>query len=478
MSGLTRLAVIDTRTVREQFRTHVDPFIAEAFQATLPTGELSKLNNWSRSYYSVQGHIDSIMKFNKPILPAPTNKEWHNSISENFALFATFPKVYSLSAKTDFDKVKYHQGTSAGYGYHLNTQPNPTHKGLPNGPNHSRAKQIASRIVHECKEQHSKHKFLDYLETVPDNSTPDIAFTRTQLAELPEIKVRNVFGECFHYVILEGLTAQPLINMFMTIDSFYFIGEDPLTAVPKLINNLSTDDRLFLSLDWSAFDASVQPYEIEHAFDLLRSILVFPDEESDLVFQYVRQLFLRRKIASPDGFLYMRYGGIPSGSYFTHLIDSIINMTRIKYLLKRIHASYDVLKTHGDDALVEITSTHDDLTQLIDEASSLAWHINSDKTLLTMTRNRLIFLGRSSVQGQNFRDYDRCLRLLYFTEYPVNHPQISIARLKAIDEDSGFGIPMIPNVYNYLLTKYGDHSIPLPREFRRFYDVFYGNISI
>jgi hypothetical protein len=479
--GLQHLHDQPPRDLRQQFITLVDPYIREGFQASMPAGKLTVLNNWSRSYYSKEGHLESILKFNKPIKAQPTQNEWNQIKRESFDYFSHLPRVTPLSAidKGSFDRVQYHQSTSAGLGYTYNPGPNPTHKGPPDGPNHKRAKGIASKIVHECESHMSDNSLKSWLKLVPDDSTPDIAFTRTQLVELPDTKIRNVFGECFHYVILEGLFACPLLQMFMSNDTFYFIGKDPVKGVPDLINSMSPkDEAYYLSLDWSQFDASVQPYEIELAFDLLESILDFPDETTRAVYKYVARLFMKRKLVSPDGRVFMRFSGVPSGSYFTHLIDSIINWIRIRFLLLLERINYGTLVTHGDDCFVELLSSFDSLSDLADFARSLGWYVKIEKTQLFKERSRITYLGRSIHYGQNYRDIDRCLRLMYYPEYPVTDPQISIARLKAIDEDSGYSIPFITNVYHYLKTKYGDNGIELPKQFRRHAPTANLNISI
>lgn len=471
--GLTYLSDIPPRDLKDEFTTFIDPFIVEGFQSTMTPGFLSNFENWSRSYYSKQAHLDSVMKFNKRILTPPDDNEWMSTKEECQTYFSALPRVNAMSATSigEFDKVKYHQSTSAGYGYTQGAQPYPTHKGPRDGPNYKRAKSIAAKIVHECITADANGTFESFLETASANSTPDIAFTRTQLVELPNTKVRQVFGECFHYVLLEGLFACPLIDMFMANNFFYFIGRDPTVEVPRLINDLDPNDNCYyLTIDWSSFDASVQPYEIQFAFELLESILNFPNEATRLVFLYTKQLFLKRKLATPDGKIYLRYGGVPSGSYYTHLIDSIINWVRIKYLLKIAHCTHRMIKTHGDDALVEVIDLLDGDMQLITQtAATLNWMINYEKSRLFKTRTEIEFLGRTSRHGANYRSRMKCLRLMYYPEYPVSDPQISIARLKAIDEDSGYHIPEIPPVYRFLKLKYGDMNVVLPREFRRYF---------
>jgi len=469
--GLQVIGRANPRDLRPEFVTFTDPFIQEAMSFVLPQGYKNELAGYSRSYYTRESHIENIWKFDKPTQFSPSNDDWRSVVQDAKREFARFPKVSALSARKDaksFAQVRYHQGTSAGYGYADNPGLYPTHKGPPDGPNAKRAKKIASKIVFECDNAFKEGKWNSFIESLPINSTPDIAFTRTQLAELPNMKVRQVFGECFHYVLLEGLFAMPLINMFMTIDSFYFIGQDPIEGVPKLIESFTDRFSQFVTLDWSGFDSSVQVYEIELAFDLLESILLFPDETTRLVFYYVKRLFISRKLIGPDGTIYLRYGGVPSGSYFTHLIDSIINWIRIMYLFKVARIAISLIKTHGDDALVVPGQHVDDLDDVVAEANLRLWKIKTEKSKLVHLRSDIEFLGRTSRSGVSYRDELKTLRLLLYTEYPVDDPQISIARVKGIDVDSGARVAYIPELYNALRNKYGDSGLELPRKFRRY----------
>jgi hypothetical protein len=254
----------------------------------------------------------------------------------------------------------------------------------------------------------------------------------------------------------------------MDNDTFYYIGEDPIIGVPRLLSHSALNEETFLSLDWAGFDASVQPYEIKLAFNLLKSMLNFPDIESELVFEYVKTLFIERKLLSPDGRLFMRLGGVPSGSYFTHIVDSIVNWIRIMYLLERNGIEYDIIKTHGDDAFARITSIMDGFNYITEDAERLGWHLKPEKCKLTRDISEIEFLGRQTLYGVNKRDRLKCLRLCLYPEYPVDDPQISIARLKAIFLDAGGNIPEIPKAIEILTSLYGDEERELPREFKRY----------
>lgn len=468
VSGLVIIETLPERSVRDEFITHVDPYVAEAFEKVLGLERFTLFQNYSRSFYSREEHIKSILKYDKEVRSPPDDPVWHKIVSESYDEFLTYGSVQSLSALTDFKLVKYHSGTSAGFGYVDSSQLQPTHKGPTDGNNYKRAIRIASKIVHVISEEHKSGSFQNFLKSVPDNSTPDVAFTRTQLAELPFTKVRNVFGEAFHYVILEGLFARPLIERFMRNDTFYYIGADPVIDVPRLITRMLDKASIFYTFDWSAFDASVQVYEIELAFDLLKRMLRFPDEETAALFEYVKTLFISRKLLGPDGTVYLRTGGIPSGSYFTHIVGSIINWVRIRYLMARHGIDIVDIKTHGDDGLVTSTTYIPTLQHLSETAEYYAWYLKAEKSRATIDFTQVEFLGRYIRHGMNYRLRDRILRLSLYPEYPVNDPQISLARLKSIYYDSGSYSQELVKSIRYLTLRYGDQQIDLPRQFRRF----------
>lgn len=467
-SGLATIGAIPSRIPREQYQALIDPFVWEAFSTIAAPKELADAAEWTRSYYTLEGHNETIAMYNKPILPEPTDADWQSIKYESEMIFNSYPQVPVLSALTDFDSVRYQQSTSAGYGYVDNPGEYPTHKGPTNGPQHAKAKRIASAIVHRLQAE-TAESLDSFLATVPNDSVPDIAFTRTQLAQLPAVKIRNVFGECFHYVLLEGLIAQPLVSFFMTRDEFYYIGKDPASDVPRLIRDLAGNCHSLLVADWSAFDASVQPWEINFAFSLLYRMCLFPDETTRRVFMYVWTLFLSRKLAGPDGTLYLRYSGVPSGSCFTHIIDSIINWIRIRYLLKRVKCPYKAIRTHGDDSLTATSISAPDLYQMSDIGATLGWILKPEKVQLTSSANQIEFLGRMSHAGFNTRDEQRCLHLMLYPEYPVDDPGISLARAEAILMDSGFSSDTGARIVRALRSAYGSVRKPLPLKFKTFH---------
>lgn len=203
--GLIVLGDIPERRSREEFTVLVDEYALEAVRKLVPYTLQQELHGWARSYYVLQQHIDAIEAYKRPKLPEPIDTAWNHTKQHAIALFRRLPKVNPISYK-HFDEVKWLQSSAAGYGYVG-----------PKGQNDNYAKAKRTAITIAEKLDHDR----GYGPQALRDSTPDIAFTRTQLSLIKvKSKVRNVWGEAFHYVLLEGLFADPLIDMFKKEDSF------------------------------------------------------------------------------------------------------------------------------------------------------------------------------------------------------------------------------------------------------------------
>jgi hypothetical protein len=422
--------------------------------------EEQQFTDWSRSYYSQEAHVDSILMMRSDtVFHKPTDESMIEVDQYCNEYFSNLPKVESLDFKKDLDKVPFESSSSAGYLY-------PGKKG--DGDNHQRAINQAYAIIKDCLRGNLQHQI--------DESVPDMAFTRTQLTKLTEkLKVRNVFGQHFAYILLEGLTASPLMDMFTTNDTFFFIGKDPRIHVPYLLEEAKRRGPRLLTTDWSGFDTSAEPWEISDAFDLLHSILEFPNEESEAAFEFSRILFINRKIASPDGTVYFKERSVPSGSYFTMLIDSIINWRRILYLHHRATGRFPIdIWTQGDDGLI-ITFKDvypESLSVQIPAAST--WNLNPWKCDFGESGALVQFLQRRLKWGDQARDVEKVERLAIFPEYEVTSGQISAYRAFALWQDCNYESHVLGHAYVYLSKKYGFPD-DIPNKYKLYWQVVFAD---
>ncbi|UTQ50850.1 MAG: RNA-dependent RNA polymerase [Plant associated deltapartitivirus 3] len=446
---------------REPEQVITDNYALAILNDAYPTLYEQSLQGWARSYYTQEGHMNTIMAYATPDTPysAVNHELYQQAFDAVQNELCSLPLTRAFNVLTDLDKIRYEQSSSAGYNY---IGP----KGPIDGDNHKRA--IRSAVACMWSALRDTDGGPAYFLT---QSVPDVGYTRTQLADLSvKTKVRGVWGRAFHYILLEGTAARPLLDAFIEGKTFLHIGEDPQHSVPDILSNVSRHAKWLYALDWSGFDTSVSRFEIEHAFKLLKARILFPNNETEQVYELSRLLFTHKKIAAPDGKIYWSHRGIPSGSFYTTMIGSIINRLRVEYIWRQIKGRGPKLcYTQGDDSLIgddELIHPRD----MAAVAAPLGWTINTDKTAFSTSPEFVTFLGRTTYGGFNQRELMRCIRLLVFPEHPVESGSISAFRARAINQDSGHTSEIIRTVAERLRRLYGIPSDKdVPAHFRRYY---------
>ncbi|QED42884.1 ORF1 [Panax cryptic virus 2] len=417
-----------------------------------------ELVGWSRSYYSGEEHMKAIFNYSSPNTPI-TNIDvnlYKQAMANVREWLSSLPTVRAFNVLTELNQVRYEPSSAAGYDY-------TGAKGLIDGINHDRAIRRAKAVLWSAIAPDGEG-----IEHVIRTSVPDVGYTRTQLTNLEEkTKVRSVWGRAFHYILLEGTCAQPLLDAFKIGETFFHVGSDPTVSVPQILSHIAGNCNWLYALDWSSFDATVSRFEINTAFDIIKHKIEFCNFETEQCFEICRQLFIHKKIAAPDGKIYWSHKGIPSGSYYTSIIGSIINRLRIEYIWLSIKGrGPKMCYTQGDDSICgddERVKSED----FADIANNIGWLINPAKTETSRYPEFVTFLGRTSYGGLNHRNLIRCLRLLIFPEYPVPNGAISAYRAQAIATDAGNTSQILNAISRRLRLRYGVASHDeVPKELR------------
>nr|QXV86362.1 RNA-dependent RNA polymerase [Partitiviridae sp.] len=445
---------------REEATTYVDRFAMKVVEVQEPLAYEQSLKDWSRSYYLKSDHMKAVMAYSSPNIPTshihvPTYQECIEVVKNGLS---SLPQVRAFDVLSELDQVTYKPSSAAGYDY-------VGAKGPQGGENHKRAIKRAKAVLWSVIADDGEG-----IEHAIQTSVPDVGYTRTQLTDLSEkTKIRQVWGRAFHYILLEGVVADPFIQAIAQGDTFIHTGEDPVISVPYILSKVSSQSSRIYSLDWKSFDATVSRFEMNTAFDIIKSYILFPNIETEAAFEISRQLFIHKKVAAPDGYIYEAHKGIPSGSYFTSIVGSIVNRLRIEYLWKVITGHGPrVCYTLGDDSLVG-DDEYVAVTELAEVANHIGWYFNPDKTEFSKIPEGVSFLGRTSVGGLNTRDLKKCLRLLVYPEYPVESGDISAYRARAIAEDSGGLSNLLNRVAGRLECLYGIASEEdVPVYFKRY----------
>lgn len=247
---------------------------------------------------------------------------------------------------------------------------------------------------------------------------PCIAYHRIQhgtRAKGP--KTRLVWGYPLAMTILEAKFARPLIDWFLADRSVMAFGLHRHELAARMVR--IENSGLRYCLDYSKYDSSLHPRFISMAFQILKTHFRDVDCEGwDSIVHY----FIHTRIIMPDGLVYKKHQGVPSGSYFTQLIDSICNFISIQYMSFRVVSKpiyEDKILVLGDDSIFAMNK-HVPLELLRKIAHELGLTVNVAKSKVMCSREELSeFLGHVWVRGLVNRDVNEIAKRMAFPERPI-----------------------------------------------------------
>lgn len=271
--------------------------------------------------------------------------------------------------------------------------------------------------------------------------TPCNAASRTAVSKDKD-KVRLIWVYPSHMTFAEGMFAMPLLHAYKQRKGRYGIWIKYLHGHMRYMLSLKPKNYTWLAADWSNFDASVPAWLIRDAFDILRSNLDFsqyqfrgaPTHEDSLpnLWKAIVRYFINTPLKLPTGEVVFKSGGVPSGSYFTSLIDSVINciVTHHLMLSLKVDYSHSAFWVYGDDVLIAISKPCN-----VNELAAIAKRVfgmtlNEEKTEIGTYPSFLGFgLHYTGVPQSN---YDRLMAQLCLPSRPDRSLGELAARIRAL----------------------------------------------
>jgi hypothetical protein len=156
-------------------------------------------------------------------------------------------------------------------------------------------------------------------------------------------------------------------------------------------------------MDYSKFDSSISSYLIRQAFSILATWFDPHDLEKygwDKIINY----FIYTPIVMPDGNLYRgKKHGVPSGSYFTQLIDSIVNTILIGAISHKFKLGIGWTKflILGDDVIINFKNAKELMPEISKFLNEFGITLNTEKQKFAPH-----FLGAYWYHGKPFRDFE------------------------------------------------------------------------
>lgn len=150
-------------------------------------------------------------------------------------------------------------------------------------------------------------------------------------------------------IIAELIFAKP-IQESMARAHWYAGGKNLDYGVARIISTLRSKYGWWYSLDYSSFDASISAWLIHDAFDIIRSAFPQLSEYHLRLLNVIENDFIEKDFVLGDEVIHS-VRGVPSGSMFTQIVDSIVNRLVILTYMKSLHMDGDMI-IMGDDNLL------------------------------------------------------------------------------------------------------------------------------
>lgn len=117
----------------------------------------------------------------------------------------------------------------------------------------------------------------------------------------------------------------------------------------SIITDMKQRGRYYYSIDYSNFDATISSWLIEDAFSVIKSAFIL-NPEQEKMFDIMEHDFIHKTLILNEGEMRV-HRGVPSGSMWTQIVDSLVNLLAIKTYF--IAMGHDVsMTTMGDDNVI------------------------------------------------------------------------------------------------------------------------------
>lgn len=328
----------------------------------------------NKSVYTPQKMFDALHKYAKPVDFRPNEDIWNQAYALTVKAFVTTESKVrqAKDVASIMSSVKGEKSSGA--------------------PEFSKKKDVAEK------------DYLRMLKWLNGDKKPDpcVAFHRVQHgSEGP--KNRLVWGYPQSITMAESTFARPLIQHFLSSRCPMAIGKHrhKLSARMVSLNNCHAK----YGLDFSGFDSSISGRLISMAFSILAKNVDWNNssrEDWDKIVNY----FIHTPILMPDGHVYTKHRGVPSGSYFTQMVDSVVNYFAIQYATISLFGyavHLDKLLVLGDDSLFSLPKAVS-LKLYQEKLSELGLTVNVEKSVLSLDDEPVHFLGHVWKHGLVDRD--------------------------------------------------------------------------
>lgn len=201
-------------------------------------------------------------------------------------------------------------------------------------------------------------------------------------------------------------------------------------------------DCRYICGDWSKFDKTVPPWLIRAAFQIILNafdltkcqdnegrISELSKTETIRRFKRLVKYFINTPVRLSTGERFRKSGGVPSGSMFTNIIDSIVNMIVMRYCIYSTTGTFPRGEIYlGDDSVCAA----DGIVNLQDigtlAESKFGMILNVSKSYVTSESMNIHFLGYFNKYGRPHKAQDFLIASFVYPERVVKTNEVRISR--------------------------------------------------
>nr|UUV42380.1 MAG: putative RNA dependent RNA polymerase [Kuusamo partiti-like virus] len=282
---------------------------------------------------------------------------------------------------------------------------------------------------------------------------PDCAaFGRSHIGPADVNKVRGVWVVPLTVVVAEARFALPIIDQLTSqkIGHHTAYGCEMMKGGMSWVNMQALRAKVkdpgtkFLMTDYSSFDANVPAWIIRDCFAILRKKMNMTAADAN-VYRRLVSYFINTPIQFSDKRRLLKQHGVPSGSMWTNIIDTMVNFIQTRYLvytLTRTEPIFDVY--FGDDGLIALPGhailNLDDISKIAMEKFGAV--ISPKKSYWTNRPENIHFLGYYNNRGTCYKKPEGLIASFLYPQHMQDDWAYTLAR--------GFGV---------LLASGGDKTI-------------------
>jgi hypothetical protein len=299
--------------------------------------------------------------------------------------------------------------------------------------------------------------------------------TRGGLSEATDPKTRLVWMYPAAMTACEAVFAQPLIDhLFREKSDLLLTGVDSKYRIQRYLSLISDiDGYAGLGIDFKSFDTFRCVNLIRDAFSVLKQNIAFGwyydkvtglqkgrsgvDVRAEKAFDNIVEYFIHTPMLLPNGRVVTKHVGVPSGSHFTNLIDSIVNRILMLTFSNYIGLKMRDLKTNGDDSASLIPEEQS--TSILEKAASFFKHffamtVSVDKSVVALAPSDMHVSGTKWLHLRPTRSTKEWFMLAAYSDTYIDKPFDSFQRLLGLGIAGAFTDATFCRFFTYFQSGY------------------------